>query len=49
MTYLSTLLAGLAVALVLIAVVAVLAGEPLLGGLSLLVTALVIYFRETRT
>lgn len=49
MTYLSTLLAGLAVALVLIAVVAVLVGDPLLGGLCLLVTAFVIYVRETRT
>lgn len=48
MTYLSTLLAALAVALVAVAVVAVVAGRPLIAGVCMLTTTFVIYLRETR-
>lgn len=48
MTYLPTLLAVLAVALVLAALVAVAAGQTLVAGVCLLATTLTIYLRETR-
>ena len=45
----STLLAVLAVALVLAAVIAVVARQPLVAGVCMLATAFVIFVRETRT
>ena len=45
----STLFAGLAVALVALAVIAVVAGELLVAGVFMLATTFVIYLRETRT
>lgn len=49
MTSRSRLLAGLAIGLVAIAVVAVVAGEPLVAGVCMLGTTFVIYLRETRS
>ena len=45
----ATALALLAVGLILVAIVAVVVGEPFFAGFCLILTALVIYVRETRT
>lgn len=49
MSHRSTFLAGLAVVLILVAILAVLVGEVLIAGLCMLGTTFTIYLRETRT
>ena len=44
----TTLLAAAAVALIVLALLAVLVGEPFVAGVLMLLTAFVIYVRETR-
>jgi len=48
-SYLSTALAALAVVLIAVALVALVADEPLVAGVCMLATTFVIFIRETRT